>query len=61
MYSKMRPTAAAGVIEALMKSDEDLAVSIMKIMKPNKAGKILAALKADVAARLSELLRARRR
>ena len=60
-YSKMKPAAAAGVIEVLMKSDEDLAVGIMKMMKPNKAGKIHNALKADVSARLSELMASSRR
>ena len=60
-YSKMKPAAAAGVIEVLMKTDEDLAVGIMKSMKPNKAGKIHNSLKADVSARLSELMASSRR
>lgn len=60
-YSKMKPASAAGVIEVLMKSDEDLAVGIMKMMKPNKAGKIHNALKPDVSARLSELMASNRR
>jgi len=60
-YSKMKPAAAAGVIEVLMKTDEDLAVGIMKGMKPNKAGKIHNVLKPAVSARLSELMASNRR
>jgi flagellar motility protein MotE (MotC chaperone) len=60
-YEKMKPASAAGVIEVLMKSDEDLAVDIIKAIKASKAGKILSSLKPDAAARLSELMASTRR
>ena len=60
-YEKMKPAAAAGVVEVLMKSDEELAVDILKAVKPSKAGKILSSLKPELAARISEQMASTRR
>ena len=57
-FNAMKPAQAAGVIEVM---DEDLAVDVLKLVKPRQSGKILGALKPLVAARISEQMTKTRR
>lgn len=54
-YSAMKPKEAAAIFEA-MDSDLDLAARIMGVMDATSRGKILGAMKADVAAKLTKIM-----
>lgn len=54
-YSEMKPKEAAGIFEA-MEDNLDLAARILNAMEPSDRGKILGAMKADVAAKLTKIM-----
>lgn len=54
-YSEMKPKEAAGIFEA-MEDNLDLAAKILNAMEPSDRGKILGAMKSDVAAKLTKIM-----
>jgi flagellar motility protein MotE (MotC chaperone) len=54
-YSEMKPKEAAAIFEA-MTDNLDLAARILGTMEPDDRGKILGAMKADVAARITKIM-----
>lgn len=54
-YSAMKPKEAAAIFEA-MDSDLDLAARILGVMDSGSRGKILGAMKADVAAKITKIM-----
>ena len=50
-FNAMKPAQAAKVIEVM---DEDLVVDVLRLVKPRQSGKILGAVKPEIAARISE-------
>lgn len=54
-YSSMKPAQAAGIIEA-MTDNLDLAAEILEAMDSEARGKILGAMKPDVAAKLTKIM-----
>ena len=60
-YEAMKANQAASVIEVLVSDNKlQLAVDVMKVIKPRKSGKILGALKPEIAAKVSERMSGRR-
>ena len=57
-FNAMKPAQAAKVIEVM---DEDLVVDVLRQVKPRQSGKILGAVKPEIAARISEQMTSSRR
>jgi flagellar motility protein MotE (MotC chaperone) len=57
-FNAMKPAQAAKVIEVM---DEDLVVDVLRLVKPRQSGKILGAVKPEIAARISEQMTSTRR
>jgi flagellar motility protein MotE (MotC chaperone) len=61
-YEAMKANQAASVIEVLVADNKlQLAVDVIKVIKPRKSGKILGALKPEIAARVSERMSGKRK
>ena len=60
-YEAMKANQAASVIEVLVSDNKlQLAVDVIKVIKPRKSGKILGALKPEIAAQVSERMSGKR-